>query len=204
MKIFQKNLVGKILFKILENEVYNYFVTKLPRRCEKEMIEGFLKAGKNAYIQYPCNKIEGKGGIEIGDNFHANSGLFMACYGSKGTQAKITIGNNVIINYDSQITAIKHISIGDDVLTGSRILITDHYHGDTDTQALKDIPIQRPLVSKGDVKIGSRVLIGSGVAILPGVVIGDDCIIGVNSVVTHSFPPRSVIAGIPAKLIRQL
>ncbi len=47
-------------------------------------------------------------------------------------------------------------------------------------------------------------VIGGNVTILPGVVLGDNITVGANSVVTKSFEGNQVIAGVPAKVIRQL
>jgi len=49
--------------------------------------------------------------------------------------------------------------------------------------------------------IGNNVYIGPGAKIIGGITIGDNCVIGANSVVTKDFPPNSVIAGVPAKVI---
>ncbi|MFN0115403.1 MAG: acyltransferase [Paracoccaceae bacterium] len=51
-------------------------------------------------------------------------------------------------------------------------------------------------------RVGRNCFIGGRSLILPGVEIGDDCVIGAGSVVTKSVPPRSVVAGNPAKVIR--
>ena len=51
-------------------------------------------------------------------------------------------------------------------------------------------------------RIGKRCFIGARSIILPGVEIGDECVIGSGSVVTKSVPPRSLVAGNPAKIIR--
>ncbi len=58
--------------------------------------------------------------------------------------------------------------------------------------------------SWGGVKLGSNIVIGENVTILKGVTIGDNCIIGLGSVVTRSVPPNSVVAGCPAKVISSL
>lgn len=50
--------------------------------------------------------------------------------------------------------------------------------------------------------IGARCWLGQNVCIMPNVTLGEGCIVGANSVVTHSFPANSVVAGCPAKLIR--
>ncbi|CAN5555842.1 N/A [soil metagenome] len=54
------------------------------------------------------------------------------------------------------------------------------------------------------VRIGKNCWIGNGAAILAGVTLGDNVTVGANSVVTKSFPSNVVIAGVPAKIIREL
>lgn len=174
------------------------------RKLSAETKRMFASLGENAYIEYPWNRLHGLGHVHIGEGFHANKGLFLGAYGVDRKDPQIMIGNNVVINFNCQITAISGVTIGDDVLTGSHVLITDHYHGEISADSLSLPPIYRALFSRGEVEIGNRVWIGSGAAILPGVEIGDDCIIGANSVVTKSFSARSVVAGNPAKLIKVL
>lgn len=52
-------------------------------------------------------------------------------------------------------------------------------------------------------RIGKNCFIGGRSMILPGVVIGDNCVVGAGSVVTKSVPPRCVVAGNPARIIRE-
>ena len=56
-------------------------------------------------------------------------------------------------------------------------------------------------MKSASVKIGDRVWIGSGAIILPGVSIGDDSVIAAGAVVIKSFPEKSSVGGVPAKLI---
>jgi acetyltransferase-like isoleucine patch superfamily enzyme len=53
------------------------------------------------------------------------------------------------------------------------------------------------------VRVGNNVWIGYGACILRGVTVGDNSIIGTNSVVTKDVPPNSVVAGVPARVIRK-
>lgn len=53
-----------------------------------------------------------------------------------------------------------------------------------------------------DTRVGENCFIGGQSLILPGVEIGDNCVVGAGSVVTKSVPPRSVVAGNPARILR--
>ncbi|MFI3296999.1 MAG: DapH/DapD/GlmU-related protein [bacterium] len=64
-------------------------------------------------------------------------------------------------------------------------------------------PLLRNLTTKGEVNIGDNVWVGEGVAIMPGVTIGEGAVIGANSVVTKNIPSYAVVAGIPARIIKQ-
>lgn len=56
----------------------------------------------------------------------------------------------------------------------------------------------------GSVTIGDDVWIGSGVIILPNVTIGEQAIVGAGSVVTRDIPPRTVVVGNPARVVKQM
>ena len=126
------------------------------------------------------------------------------CHNGNHYTPSITIGNHCAIRENCHITAINNITIGDHLLTGTNVLITDNSHGQS-TRGHMSLPFtKRPLYSKGPVVIGNNVWLGNNVCVMPGVTIGDGAIIGANSVVTHDIPAFSVAAGIPAKVVKQL
>ena len=65
-------------------------------------------------------------------------------------------------------------------------------------------PLSREIHSNGPIHIGENVWIGDKVTILPNVTIGKGCIIAANAVVTKSIPEFSVVAGVPAKIIKTI
>lgn len=124
-------------------------------------------------------------------------------YGEQCFQPNLTIGNNVSFEDFCHVGCASNIDIGDNALIASKVFITDHFHGKTSKDNLECAPAKRHLATQ-DVKIGKNVWIGEGASIMPGVTLGDNVIVGANSVVTHSYEANSVIAGYPARLIRQL
>lgn len=106
------------------------------------------------------------------------------------------IGENVKVNDNCQIACGGHLTIGSNTLIASKVFITDHDHS--------LVPSRFDHLNISDTHIGSGCWIGNNCSILKGVHLGDNCIVGAGSVVTHSFSSGSMIAGVPARLIRRL
>lgn len=144
--------------------------------------------------------------IHIKDGTCFGDGLYLTAWAKYNNQfftPYIEIGNNSCIGDFNHITCVNKIIIGNNLLTGKWVTITDNAHGTTDKEALLSPPIERLLSSKGPVIIGNNVWIGDKATILPGVTIGDGAIIGANAVVTKDVPPYSVVAGNPARIIKK-
>lgn len=168
----------------------------------------FQTFGKNVSLGRNTTYI-GEKYISIGDNTSIGDNGRLTAYGyyEKTKQhftPLLTIGNNCNIGEQSHITAINCIMIGNNVLTGPRVLITDNAHGDSLFKLLDTAPTERFLYSKGKVVIEDNVWIGEGAMIMPCVRIGKGSIIAANSVVTKDIPPYSVAAGTPAKIIKTM
>jgi carbonic anhydrase/acetyltransferase-like protein (isoleucine patch superfamily) len=113
----------------------------------------------------------------------------------------LSIGDGTSIGRYCQINAWASVSIGREVLIADRVFISDADHLYMDPNA----PIgQQGDAFQGAVSLEDGCWIGIGAVILPGVSIGKNAIVGANAVVTKNVPARSIAAGIPAKVIRQL
>ncbi len=109
---------------------------------------------------------------------------------------RLEIGDRTMLNYGADIAATKSVVIGRDCLVGTHVIILDNgFHDLVDRHKM---PEARP------VTVEDRVWIGNRVTILPGVTIGHDAVVGAGSVVTGDVPPRSVVAGNPARVLRQI
>jgi len=110
-----------------------------------------------------------------------------------------------MIGRNNHITAVNKIEIGDCLLTGQNVTITDNSHGNSRDKSIIDTnPREREVFSKGGVIIGKNVWIGDNAIILPNVTIGDGAIIGANTVVTSDIPRGGVAVGAPARVVRIL
>lgn len=116
---------------------------------------------------------------------------------------ELTIGRNCAFGAMNHITCCNRITIGDNLLTGKWVTISDNDHGTSDLCSLQCHPGGRPVVSKGPIVIGNDVWICEGARILGGVTIGNGAIIAANAVVTQDVPAYSVVGGVPAKIIVQ-
>lgn len=179
------------------------FCRYLRNLVESSRFVSLTNCSGKAFLEVPFT-VMGHKYIQFG-SFSSRPGLRIECwdkYMGQRFEPRIVIGKNVCFNFRCHIGAINEIIIGDNVLIGSNVLITDHGHGGTSTDDLFIVPQLRTLFSKGRVVIEDNVWIGENVCILPGVTIGMGSVIAAGSVVTHSFPAYSVIGGIPAKIIK--
>jgi len=111
----------------------------------------------------------------------------------------ISIGDRCTIGRGVSIVGRHGIVIEDDVTTAPNIYITDHNHGYNEL----GIPIGRQWLSEEPVRIGAGSWLGTGVVVLPGADIGRHVAVASNAVVRGVVPDNSVVAGVPARVVRQ-
>ncbi len=160
-----------------------------------------ISAGKNLILEdnVSINALS-ENGIILGDHVSIARDSILFCTGiiaQKGTG--ITIGHRTGIGARAFLAGQGGISIGNDVITGPNIQIFSENHNFSDLS----LTIKEQGVKRHAVFIGNNCWIGGGVSILAGVTIGDGCVIATGSVVTKSVPANSVVAGVPARIIRK-
>jgi acetyltransferase-like isoleucine patch superfamily enzyme len=106
----------------------------------------------------------------------------------------LTLGKDVFINIGCRFQDTGGITIADGALIGHGSTLTTLNHGIDPDRRADMIP--------SPVTIGRKVWLGAGVTVVPGVTIGDGAIVGAGSVVTRDVPANTIVAGVPAKLIR--
>lgn len=108
----------------------------------------------------------------------------------------ITIGKRVFINTGCHFHDQAGIVLGDGVFISSNVVLSTVNH-DFD-------PLKRSTAYPSPIVIGNNVWIGASVTVVPGVRVGDGSIIGAGAVVTHDVPPNTIVAGVPARIIRPI
>jgi acetyltransferase-like isoleucine patch superfamily enzyme len=114
---------------------------------------------------------------------------------------RIRIGSGTFLNIAVMVAAVELVEIGDHCMFANGCFITDGSHRFDDPD--KPVPWQG-FDSKGPTRVGDNVWCGAHVVITSGVSVGERCVIGANSVVTRDLPPRSIAAGVPAKVLREV
>jgi acetyltransferase-like isoleucine patch superfamily enzyme len=108
----------------------------------------------------------------------------------------ITIGKNVFINHDCTFLDLGGITIEDGVLIGPKVcLITENHPID---------PGRRRSLIVNRIVIKRNAWIGAAATILPGVTVGENSVVAAGAVVTNNVDDNTIVAGVPAKVIKKL
>src|SRR4051794_33066236 len=106
--------------------------------------------------------------------------------------ATIVIGDRTYLNRRCEINCFERVAIGADCAIGWDVQITDsdYHHLDGD-------------LGVAPVSIGERVWIGARSTVLKGVTVGDGAVVAAGSLVTRNVPARALVAGTPARVVRE-
>ncbi|MFQ3800806.1 sugar O-acetyltransferase [Staphylococcus equorum] len=110
----------------------------------------------------------------------------------------IHVGNDVLTNYNLTILDIAPVTIGNHVMIGPNVDIYTVNHP-MSKQGRREY-----LAKASPVKIGNDVWIGGKVTITPGVTIGNNVVVASGAVVTKDIPSNTLVAGVPAKIVKEL
>lgn len=166
----------------------------------------FKSIGKNSIV-YKMTRLEGGKNIEIGNHTVVGKSSVITAwtrYKDQILQPQISIGDNCDFGEYLHLTCINQIKIGNGVLTGRWVTISDNSHGESTYHDMMKMPVDRSVKSKGMIEIDDNVWIGDKVTILADVKIGEGAIVAANSVVNKNVPAYSVVAGCPAQIVKQV
>ncbi len=158
-------------------------------------------ARAGAFIRHP---VEGEvlealdeGRLTIGRHTLLEPG----CWITMSSEGRIAIGSGCFLNKNTMLAAQEAIEIGDHVMFANNCFVgdADHRYDDPGTPVT-----MQGFVPRGPVRIGSNVWFGVNCVVTGGVEIGERAVIGANSVVTSDVPPRTIAAGAPAKVLREI
>ena len=157
----------------------------------------FASLGDNVLISDRAS-IHGAARIEIGANVRIDD----FCVISAGADG-IRLGSHIHVAAGASVIGAGQITLEDFCNISGRVSIyssSDDYSGATMTNPM--VPDQFKAVTVAPVRLGRHVIIGCGSVILPGTDLGDGCAVGALSLVSGIWPPFTLLAGSPAKRLR--
>lgn len=206
--IFDKKLV-ELLFCPGLSLIKSY---KLSKKCE-----GIIKVYRGCNVEISeKSKISISGVLELGSFWHKPLGsatefvvldnaeliidgsfkILNSSRVSVNPGAKLKIGNGGFMNIGGNIRCFEEIVIGNNVLISEHVTLSDSDNHILDKKS-SDYRVSAPII------IEDHALIGINSTVLKGVKIGAYSIVGAGAVVTKDVPPKTMVGGVPAKIIRE-
>jgi acetyltransferase-like isoleucine patch superfamily enzyme len=161
----------------------------------------FAHFGSKTVLMYPI-RLDGEERIAIGDHVFIGPGSWLQTLpDAENRLVAITVGSGTSVAGACVISAVRSVTLEENVLLARNVYISDHIHKYADTHL--------PVMAQGVEKV-QRVLIkrgawlGQNVVVCPGVTIGIGAVVGANSVVTKDVPDYCVAAGAPARVVKEI
>lgn len=152
--------------------------------------------GKHSYIG-PSLFIERRSNLFVGNNVRIYPNIRVELPTRKSF---VEIKDNVSIGQNFHVVAYnRKLTIPEGTVISANVFISNVNH---DYKKIGIDALKQKLISK-DTVIGENCFIGYGAVILPGTHLGKQCIVGANAVVNGNFDDFSVIAGVPARIIKK-
>ncbi|MBI4493138.1 MAG: acyltransferase [Chloroflexi bacterium] len=139
-------------------------------------------------------KVVNQGTLIVGDRVRLDSTVatleLVALPGGR-----LELGDNVFINYGSSLVSSTCVKVGNDCLIGTHVMVMD-----CDFHRVEDKAWD---TAGAPVVLEERVWLGNRSMVLKGVTVGHDAVVAAGSVVIRDVPPRTVVAGVPARVVRR-
>jgi acetyltransferase-like isoleucine patch superfamily enzyme len=159
----------------------------------------FARFGSRTVLMYPV-RLNGEERIAIGDRVFVGPGSWLqALPNGRDRSVAVSIGSGTSIAGACVISAVRSVTLEENVLLARNVYISDHIHKYSD----RDIPVMAQGLDKMEpVLIKRGAWLGQNVVVCPGVTIGVGSVVGANSVVTKSIPDYCLAAGAPARVLK--
>jgi acetyltransferase-like isoleucine patch superfamily enzyme len=140
-----------------------------------------------------------RGVVRLGHLCEIHERVVLSAMGAEGDRALLSIGEFTSIWYGTVISAKHAITIGSHcAISWNCTIVDDDMHEMLGAEGGEDAP-RDPAVH-----IGDHVWIGAAAMVLKGVTIGEDAVVAAGALVTRDVPPRTLVAGVPAKPVRTI
>ena len=177
------------------------------RAFTRHHLVSYLRMAR-ASARYPSLRFEGPCFIGPDVRFEVREGyarLVVGAYTHFGAHARVRahegtlrIGEKSVIGIRNTLNCWIDLSVGRACLFGDDVYVCDFDHV---TERL-DIPVKDQGIVKSPVRIGDDVWLGTKVVVTRGTLIGDHCVVAASAVARGTYPERSVVAGVPGKVVR--
>lgn len=171
-----------------------YYVPLFRSRC--------AQCGVGLRLENGLPEISGNLELMVGNHVTIN-GVTTFCTNNVSERPILRIGDHAYIGHQVTISVASEVTIGRYCLIADRVLIADNDGHPLDPAArAAGLPADPEAVAP--IVLGDHVWVGSRAVILKGVVVGAGAVIGAGAVVTRNVPPMAVVAGNPARVVRQI